>query len=186
MRLESSAGISCALMIPIFELGLILYLYEKHSGEKLYQEMTAWIEEESRGRRELVASSKGLTERFSQMEAALSTAEKNVVELQKDREVSQCKLAELQRGQMADKATHTVELKKLEAKAREAFTAKDDLYRDLLTLQKIQAEMKEALVSSCLMLSRQKMHGRSGHATWISRAGARTGGYPEPAQSAEL
>lgn len=121
------------------------------TGDKLYQEATAWLKEESGARKELLASAKHLTVRLQHMETSLTSAEQNLSHVNKAREVLECKLSETEQNQVARSATHAAEVEKFELKVQEALAAKDELYKDLVSMQQVQGELKEDLVRSLLI-----------------------------------
>lgn len=118
---------------------------EVKDGDKLQQEMATWLKDESEARQQLTASAKSLTARLQLMDTSLAEAERTVSDLQKTREVLECKLTEIERAQVASAATHTGELEKLEHRVQVALAAKDELYRDLVAVQQAKGELKEEL-----------------------------------------
>lgn len=134
------------LGVQLLEKGTQLQIHTDSTGDKLYQEMAAWFKDESEARQELIASAKTLTVRLQSMDTSLAAAEQNVSDLQKVREVLECKLADIQRVQVANLASHAADLEKFEHKVQEALAAKDEVYRDLVSAQQVQGELKETLV----------------------------------------
>lgn len=129
------------------------------AGDTLRQEVATWLKDESEARQQLTANAKTLSERLQLMDTSLAQAEQTVSDLQKNRDILQCKLTEIGRAQLASAATHTAELDKLEHKVQDALAAKDELYRDLVAVQQAKGELKEELVRKPILTSMRGLYG---------------------------